>query len=91
MVMPLRLRLAQDREQALGLALVQRRVRLVEDQQPRLFEEHAAELDQLPLADRKPADRCVHIDMQAEAREHVAARFLHGAGRDEAMPRPARD
>ena len=76
--MPRWRRLLQHREQPLGLALVQRRIRLVEDQQARLFEQHAAEFDQLPLADADSRlDRRADIDMQAELVEQVAAAFLH--------------
>ena len=51
-VMPVGRQLAQDREQPLRLAIVERRVGLVEDQHPGLLEQHPGQLDQLPLGDR---------------------------------------
>ena len=78
MVMPRAAELPQHREEPFGLALVEGRIRLVEDQQPRLLQQHAAELDQLLLADAEPADRRLDIDMEAELVEQVAALLLHG-------------
>ena len=73
MVMPRSRSCAENGEQPLGLALVQRRVRLVEDEQPRLLEKHAGELDELALADGEAADRRVDVDVQAEPVEQGAA------------------
>ncbi len=44
--------LPQDLEQSFRLALVQRRIGLVEDQQSRFFEQHPRELDELLLSNR---------------------------------------
>ena len=75
--------LPQHGEEPLGLALVQGRVRLVEDEQPRRLQQHAAELDQLLLADAEPADRRLDIDMQAELGQQIAALGRHGGDGDQ--------
>src|SRR6185503_10560008 len=76
--------LLEHGEEALSLALVQRRVGLVEDEQARLFEQHAAKLDQLLLANGEASDGSVHVDMETEAIEHVVAHVLHRPCRNEA-------
>ena len=82
--------LAEHGEEPLRLALVQRRVGLVEDDELRLLEEDAGELDELALADGQPADRRMHVDMEAKAGEQVAALGLHRPGRDDAEAWTAR-
>ena len=72
----------QHGEQAVGLTLVQRRIRLVEDQQPRLFQQHAAEFDELPFADRQTA---------RPARGHRHAARVARASRGCVLHRPQRD
>jgi hypothetical protein len=62
--------LAEDAEEARRLALVQRRVRLVEDQQTRFLEQDPGQLDELPLTDRKPAHGNVGIDLETHALQH---------------------
>ncbi len=93
--------LAQDREQPPRLALVERRVGLVEDQHPRPLDEHPAQLDQLALADAEAADDGVRVGGQADAPEdrhrpaaHLGA--IHQAepgrlvGRGTGWPGPSR-
>ena len=67
----------EHREQPLGFLAVERRVRFVEDQQPRLFQQHAGQFDELPLADAEAADRRVNVDMQAELLQQAVAAVLH--------------
>ena len=76
-------KLAKNNEQAFGLALVQRRVGLVQNQQSRFFQEHAGEFHELLLADAQPADRRIDIHMQTELRKKLAARLLHGVNGDQ--------
>ena len=82
--MPSAGQLAQDREQPSRLALVERRVGLVEDEHPRPLEQHAAELDELALADRQPPTAYCRVDVEAEPGEDGRGRALHRPGRDEA-------
>ena len=66
------------------LALVQRRVRLVEDQQARLLEQHAAEFDQLLLADAEPADTGAWTSTWRPSWSRSSRlAVLHGARRDQ--------
>src|SRR5579863_6733340 len=53
--------LAQHRKEAFGVALVERRIRFVKDEQPRLLEEDARKLDELLLADAEAAQGRIHI------------------------------
>ena len=76
--------LPQDIEKPLRFALVERGVRLIEDQETRLFQQHARQFDKLLLADAEAADRQMDVEMQAEPIQEISAAFLHGADRDEA-------
>ena len=73
--------LAQDREQALRLALVEGRVGLVEDEQAGTLEEHAAELDELSLAEAELAHERVRVGAQPDAAEDRAPRAARIAAR----------
>ena len=66
--------LSQHIEEPLGLPFVESGVRLVKNEQTRLFEEHASEFDKLLLADAEPTDRHMHVEPQAEAVEQIALR-----------------
>ena len=72
--------LAQHREEAFGVALVERRIRFVENEQPRLLKEDAGELDKLLLSDAEAADRRIHIHVEAEAFNEFAALLTHCVG-----------
>ena len=75
--------LAQDGEQSLCLAVIERRVRLVENQHLGVLQQHPGELDQLSLGDRYGADRHVEFDVESQPGEHRAGESLHFPGRDE--------
>ena len=80
---PRSLKLPQHGKETVGLALVERRIRLIEDQEPRPFEKHARKLDELLLADAEPADRGVDVHIEAEPIQELTAHFLHCARRDQ--------
>ena len=65
----LRLQLAQEAEQVLGVVVVQRRRRLVEDQQLDLLGERLGDLDELLLADAELADGRDRELVQAHPRQ----------------------
>ena len=72
-----RTQLAQDLEQSLRLALVEGRVRLVQDQQARLLQQHSAQFDELLLADAEQANRLAHIHSQSESIQEIATSLFH--------------
>ena len=78
--------LPQHIEEPFGFLLVERGVRLVEDQQARLLQEHAGQLDKLLLADAEAAHRHVHVDAQAEPVQKVSA-AASSIARTETKPR----
>ena len=55
----------EDTEQAVGLLRGEDPRRLVEDQDPGAAVERLEDLDPLAQADRKPADHCLDVDLQA--------------------------
>ena len=64
----------QRAEQLLGLLRRQHRGRLVEDQQLRVLQQAAHDLDALALADREPPDLALRIERQAVAARDFARR-----------------
>ena len=68
-VMPCALQLAQQVEQVLGVVVVERGGRLVEDQQLDLLGQRLGDLDQLLLADAQLTDRGDRELVEADARE----------------------
>ena len=72
--------LPQDREQATGLALVERGVGLIEDEYLRALDVEAAVLDELALPDPELADRGVQVGSRpmrprtGAARRRISAR-----------------
>ena len=73
----------ENPEQPFGLGPVQGRVRLVEDEQPRTLDQHAAQFHQLLLADAEAGERRTKVDMQPELVEKGAALLLHRGQRDQ--------
>ena len=71
--------LPQHIEKPLRFALVERRVRLIEDQETRLFQEHACQFDKLLLADAEATDRQMDVETQAEPIQEISAALLHSA------------
>ena len=84
--MPRRLSCRSTSKSRCGFPFVEGGVRLVEDEQARLLQKHARELDELLLPDAEATDRHVHVESQAEAVEQIGAAFLHGADRDKPAP-----
>ena len=78
---------AEDGEQPARLAIVQRRVRLVEDQHPGPLEQRPRQLDELALADRHPTHGEIGVDVEAEPLEHRLGELLHPPPRHESEPR----
>ena len=72
-VMPSR-RARAGREQPLGLALVERGVGLVQDQDARTLHQEAADLHQLPLVDRQVGDQCLGFGPESDALKDRAGR-----------------
>ena len=73
---PLRDEVARRPEHALDLRLAQRRGRLVEDEQARVADEEAGDLDELPLADRERLDRGPELHVAEAELVEDAARVL---------------
>ncbi len=70
---PLRDEVARRTEHALDLGLAERCRRLVQDQQPRVADEQARDLDELPLSDRERLDGGAELDVaEAELVEDAA-------------------
>ena len=70
---PLRDEVARGAEHALDLGLAERCRRLVQDEQPRVADEQAGDLHELPLADRERLDGGAELDVtEAELVEDVA-------------------
>ena len=76
-----------DREQPAGLAVGQRRGRLVHDDDPGVDAQRLGDLHQLPLGDAQLLDRGLRVDREADAREHFATHRLDLALVDRAPPR----
>ena len=76
--------LLQRHEEVVGLLRRQHRGRLVEDEQLRLLQQAADDLDALPLAGRERPDRPVGIERQAIARRDLG----DAAPRAPSAPRP---
>ena len=61
--------LSQDVEEALRFAVVERGVGLIEDEQPRSFDEDPADLQELALIEVEIASQRIGIDVEADAGE----------------------
>ena len=72
-VMPLALQAQEQVEQVLGVLVVERRGRLVEDQQLDLLGQRLGDLDELLLADADVLDRGQRVLGQADAGEQLDA------------------
>ena len=76
--------LAQDAEEAPGLALVERGVGLVEDEQAWPLDEDAADLHELAVIEVEVADERLRVGGEADALEHGTRSLEHRVVVDEA-------
>ena len=72
--------------QTFDLGDMQRRSRLVEDENARILQQRPGDLDQLPVSKRQPVKWHLEIDVDAEIRQHTVRFATEGAAR---LPRPA--
>ena len=73
----LRLQPRDDLEQALDLAVLEGRGRLVQDQHPRVARERSGNRDRLALGEAERAGRRVEVRLEVQAGERLARQFPH--------------
>ena len=76
-VMPSAASSRRDAEQPLGLSIVERRVGFVEDEDARVLEQSASQLDELALTDARPPHRHRGVDVEPQSFEHRPGELGH--------------